>query len=665
MEQVQNDQQKSGNPSNGAPTSGGNQIQWVNVPSNFQATDIWKEPGWSASREETYDTVILVLGGTNVPDKDVEARLSQLLDRGLVRALANKRALIIDRTANGEVVKVLSSSLQGRVVTANTSLLRIISSYENVTPTSSGEDQLLDTARFMKVEGKSQDNGINRIYEVIQELSRDVPMLTILIHGNPTAKREVVKCVRLASPILIIKGSGDLADTIEQAWQNKQKYIENLSKWDAEGSNRPQPTPPFIAERQLAEVLAEGDLHFFAITDEPEKLGRAIDVRFNSATILAQAQDQRLIYKGNAARQKDVFQRQQFCILLLGVIITALAAFQAFYQQMRWDVPLLWIGGFKMGLADLLIYVLITLPVGLTLLIAGANRSKHGDRWVTMRAISETFKQEMFRYRTRTGSYSDIQVFRNKMTRDDVLASRLQAVTTQWLENNLDYALFPASNQSSVKSKPKPIVSKVSKVPGSKSTSKGSAPKESTAMTSVYLAPEGYITGRLDEQFNFYTKNARKLGRKLTILRWLILIVGALATLLAALHFALVITVTTAIVGAMTTYLEYNQLTNTLKQYNQAALSLMNIKNWWVALGEAQVEQKNIDKLVDLVETTLQTESSGWVQQLQAALAKLHTQQTKNDEDTHTDQAGEKELSSQPKSESTQASSWHFWKAKG
>jgi hypothetical protein len=143
-------------------------------------------------------------------------------------------------------------------------------------------------------------------------------------------------------------------------------------------------------------------------------------------------------------------------------------------------------------------------------------------------------------------------------------------------------------------------------------------------------------------------KNGQQLGRKLTRLRWWILIVGALATLLAALHLALVITVTTAIVGAMTTYLEYNQIANTLKQYNQAALSLINTKNWWVALGEAQAEQKNIDKLVDLVETTLQTESSGWVQQLQSALAKLHTQQAKQDENPPTNQEGKKGPNNQP-----------------
>jgi len=636
VSQVQKDQQQSNGPSNNVSSTDGTRTKCVDVRSDFHASDIWQKLGWSVSGEEILDVVILVLGRTNIAGDHLEARLSQLFDRGLARAIVNKRALIIDRTADGGVVTVLSSALRDRVVTKTTFLLRIVNSHENSTSVQVDEDQLLDTARLVTVEGKSQDEEINTTYELIQELSKGIPMLTILVNGNLTSERELVKCVRCASPILIIKGSGDLADKIHQAWQDKQKYIEDLSRRVADGSISPQPVLPFVDNRLLAEVLAEGTLRFFVITDEPEKLERSIDFGLRSETILAQALAQRQIYTEDAGQQKTLFERQQMWILLLGVFITALAAFLAFYQQMRWNVQLLSIGSFKLGFEDLLFYALIALPVGLTLLIAGANHSKHGEKWVTMRAISEAFKQEMFRYRTHTGNYNDIQVFLGKTTREDMLANRLQVITTQWLENNLDYALFPASNQPSTRSRLGRIFSL--KPFRSKSKSKGTAPKKSTGTLSVYLTPSGYIAERLDNQLNFYTKKSQELGRKLTKLRWWILIVGALAALLAALHLALVITVTTAVVGALTTYLEYNQVENTLKQYNQAALSLINIKNWWIALGADQADQKNIDKLVDLVETTLQTESSGWVQQLQSALAKLHTQQAKQDENSPTNQ---------------------------
>jgi SLOG in TRPM, prokaryote/SMODS and SLOG-associating 2TM effector domain 1/Protein of unknown function (DUF4231) len=613
--------QKSKDLSNDEFSASGSLTKRVDVSLDFHTTDIWQTLGWSVSGEETLEVVILILGRTNISGDSLEARLSQLFDRGLAPALAKKRALIIDRTADGGVVKVLSSALRDRVVSRTTFLLRIVSSHENPASAQVDEDQLFNTTRFVTVKGKNLDDEINKTYEVIQELSKGIPMLTILVNGSPTAECEVVKCVRRASQIFIIEGSGDLADTIQQAWQNKQKHIADLSRWDAEGPNGPQPTPPFVADMLLADILAEGDLRFFAITDEPERLERTIDVRLNYETILAQAQAQRQMYSEDANRQKTLFERQQLWILFLGVFITVLAAFQAFSQQMRWDVPLMSLGSIKLGLEDLLTYVLIALPVGLTLLIAGANHSKHAEKWVTMRAISETFKQEMFRYRTRTGSYSDIQIFRGKTARENMLANRLQAITTQWLENNLDYALFPAPNQSFA--------------------------KQSTGALSLYLPPSGYITERLDNQLNFYTKNSQELGRKLTRIRWWILIVGALAALLAALHLVLVIIVTIAVAGALTTYLEYNQVANTLKQYNQAALSLINIKNWWVALGTDQADQKNIDKLVDLVEITLQTESSGWVQQLQSALARLHTQQAKQDENSLTNQERKKEPNDQ------------------
>lgn len=640
MSQAQKDQQKSNDSSNSASSINGTQTKYVDVRSDFHAADIWQKLGWSVSEEETLDVVILVLGRTNIPGDYLEARLSQLFDRGLARALANKRALIIDRTAEGGVVTVLSLALRDRAIATTTFLLRIVSRHENSPSVQVAEDQLLDTARLVTVEGKSQDDEINKTYELIQELSKGIPMLTILVNGNPTAEREVMKCVRWASPILIIEGSGDLADTIHQAWREKQKYIEDLSKWDAEGSKGPKPVLPFVANRLLADVLADGALRFFVITDEPEKLERTIDFGLRPETILAQALSQRQVYTEDAGQQKTMFERQQLWILLLGVFITALAAFQAFYQQMRWNVQLLSIGSFKLGFEDLLFYSLIALPVGLTLLIAGANHSKHGEKWVTMRATSEAFKQEIFRYRTRTGNYSDVQVFRGKTTREDLLANRLQAITTQWLENNLDYALFPAPNQPSTRSRPGRILNL--KAFRSKSTSKGPSPKKPATTPSIYLTPSGYIAERLDNQLNFYTKKGQVLGRKLTKFRWWILIVGALAALLAALHLALVITVTTAVAGALTTYLEYNQIENTLKQYNQAALSLINIKNWWMALGADQADQKNIDELVDLVETTLQTESSGWVQQLQIALAKLHAQQAKQDKSFSADQEGKK-----------------------
>ena len=105
---------------------------------------------------------------------------------------------------------------------------------------------------------------------------------------------------------------------------------------------------------------------------------------------------------------------------------------------------------------------------------------------------------------------------------------------------------------------------------------------------------------------------------------------------------------TTALATALVTYLEYNQVANTLKQYNHAILTLTNIQNWWVALEDAQADQANIDKLVNYVETTLQTEQVGWVQQMQTALTELRAQQAKQGEDSSAAEPINKGLEGKP-----------------
>jgi SMODS and SLOG-associating 2TM effector domain 1/Protein of unknown function (DUF4231) len=255
----------------------------------------------------------------------------------------------------------------------------------------------------------------------------------------------------------------------------------------------------------------------------------------------------------------------------------------------------------------------------LALLIAGANRFNPGNKWITMRTAAEAFKREMFRYRTRTDIYSDWR------TREATLAMMTEAITRQWVEGSLDYTIFPGQTP--------PTRSQQSQTGSSTIKSGQATMKESL---SDYLPPNRYITDRLDDQVDYYKKSNLKLGRKLSRLQWLIFGLSGVATLLAAIHFDLVITVTTAGATALATYLAYNQVSNTLKQYNHAILSLTNIKNWWISLGDNQADPSNIDKLVEYVETTLQSEQVGWVQQMQSALTELRAQQAQHGADSST-----------------------------
>jgi hypothetical protein len=103
-----------------------------------------------------------------------------------------------------------------------------------------------------------------------------------------------------------------------------------------------------------------------------------------------------------------------------------------------------------------------------------------------------------------------------------------------------------------------------------------------------------------------------------------IYIVGGAGTFLAAIKLDIWVALTTAAVTALTTKLQGDQVEATLVQYNQARAGLKNIEAWWKALSPWEKGRRNnIDLLVDQTEKALESETAGWVQQMQSALDKL------------------------------------------
>jgi hypothetical protein len=139
-----------------------------------------------------------------------------------------------------------------------------------------------------------------------------------------------------------------------------------------------------------------------------------------------------------------------------------------------------------------------------------------------------------------------------------------------------------------------------------------------------FLSPDDYIRERLHDQVAYFVSKTQKLSRKLTRMQLCIYIVGGAGTLLAAIKFDIWVALATAVVTAFATKLQADQTENSLIQYNQSLASLRNIDCWWKALSRWEKSRRNnIDVLVDQTEKTLETETAGWVQQMQSALDKL------------------------------------------
>lgn len=546
--------------------------------------------------EETYKAVVLVLGGAADLDEALIPRLTQLFGRGIARAAAETKAVILDGGTRAGVMALMGKGVAGRgyqnalVGVAPASKV----SYPGGPEPASGLVPLEPNhTHFVLAEGADWGSETATLFSLVDALmvktvvtrrgprkpkttSEKVPGLAILAGGGTVSREEALRAVRLQLPLIVVHGSGGLADEIAAAWKQKATL----------------PDDPVMAE-----ILADGEIHLHPLSNSVQGIERLIIRELGVDKVLMQAWETFADYDLNAIHQQRRFSRLQLAILILGVLATGLAVLQQVYapkdghqvQQVSWTQgPRHW---------WLIHYVLIALPILLTVLITAANRFKQGSKWLLLRAGAESIKREIYRYRARAKDYRE--------NPEQLLSKRVEDITQRTMRTEVNVSgLLPYDR------------------------SKGFPPWMDAAKGGddgfSILTPDRYVELRLGDQMRYYRKKSLQYDRQLRILSWLTFIIGGVGTYLAAVNQQAWIAVTTAVVAALGTYLAYRQTENTLTKYNQAATDLANVKAWWSALSaEEQSQQVNIDSLVEHTEQVLQSELDGWIQQMQNSLAEL------------------------------------------
>ncbi len=428
-----------------------------------------------------------------------------------------------------------------------------------------------------------------------------IPGIVILTGGKDISRKEVLCAVRGKYQIIVIKGSGGLADTIASAW-------ENLA------TQKP-------ADPEIFQILEEGNLQFHSMSDPTKGITRLIIRSLGKDKVLTQAWQTFARFDDNAGRMQKAANCFQIWIILVGFLATLLAVIR---QLLTPHVTAAVAaaanvavapkpaptpaagpasGSFPTFLAtgyiyyDILSILLILLPIVITLLLSAQSRFKPANKWLLLRAAAEMLKQEIYRYRTR------IRLFGSTAQAD--LAKRLTEITNNVMSTEV--------NTMSVSDYP----DNLPLPPGMEAAKDGD---DGFSM----LTPEEYIRIRVGDQLSYFRKKIPKLNSQYAKLTWMILGISGGATLLSAFNLSVWLTVTTAAVTALGTYLAYRQTDATRTKYNQTKINLEGIKVWWNALShEQQSAQENIDMLVNHTEQTLQAELDGWVQQMRNAIDRL------------------------------------------
>lgn len=530
-------------------------------------------------------SVLLLVGDTATLQGDDEAHLVQLFSRGVARALADMNALIIDGGRQTALSDLMGQAVADR---GRKSALLGVAAADRVSypgqPDAGANREPLDSnhSHFILTDGGETDT----LFKVAGALANPRSVVTLLVGGDNQARRQILESVRLGWPVIVLRGSGGLADEIAAL-------------------NRKQPA--FIPAADLAEIIIDGKLYVAQLRGPISAFQRLLEQVLSlqdaddELSTLELVWQRFAMYDKNANLQQRDFNRVQVAILALGVIATFLALLET---TLKINADVLTNPTFR-AIDQVLFFVLLLIPITITALIAAANRFSAGNKWILLRAGAESLKKEIYRYRTRVEIYSDRET--RSVSREMKLHRKEEMLSRKLMQTEV--------NVAALKPYTGPIPPANVAVPGDDGLS--------------FLTPERYITYRVDDQLNYYQRKAVKLEQRLKRLQWLIYLFGGIGTLLVAMRLELWIALTTGLVAALATYMEYKKIEETLMRYNQTATELSSIRSWWVALSsEEQADPANLDKLVGQTETTIHSEHAQWVQEMQDAMAELRAEQT-------------------------------------
>jgi len=368
------------------------------------------------------------------------------------------------------------------------------------------------------------------------------------------------------------------------------------------------------------------------------------------------------IYDRSATNAQKRFIFLRLLILRLSVIVTLLAVLQSEFKNYHdgFDLTLAlrqyfpYFPNVRQFMSDFLGILVILAPISVSILLAGTVKFGRGVNWILLRASAEVIKQEIYRYRTQVGNYSDpklrdlnfaqeIQAINERLMKTQVNQSGLvwnePKVNKRqfWLKERIDKFWSKVFLKQLRKKQNKQfIVNKdflaycLTFLMLQKKQENQSAVSDAKTDPYSSLTAQQYINERLIDQLKWYRRKTLDLDKKWQLWQWWIYLLGGVGTFLAAMKLDVWIAVTNAIAASILSFLEFRRLDSTLIGYNQTATNLENILWWWYALtDEARTEPKNIEKLVESSERVIRSETTGWVQEMKDAMADLY----KMDED--------------------------------
>jgi hypothetical protein len=162
-------------------------------------------------------TLITLVGGAGGLSPDDLARLLPLFEGALVPAAQTMEAVVLDGGTDVGVMR-----LMGQARTAREGTFPLIGVAVDRTVILPGEDAPRPDAaplepnhtHFVLVPGEDWGDESLWLNQISEEVGKSVPTVTILINGGEIARRDVAFTLAAGQPVLVLAGSGRLADEL-------------------------------------------------------------------------------------------------------------------------------------------------------------------------------------------------------------------------------------------------------------------------------------------------------------------------------------------------------------------------------------------------------------------------------------------------------------------
>eukprot|EP00741_Cyanophora_paradoxa_P018360 tig00000204_g17727.t1 len=449
-----------------------------------------------------------------------------------------------------------------------------------------------------------------------------VPAAVVLIGGTRFRIEELLYWVRAGLPILVIQGTGGLADrlgTKYKEWLSDSAAVEN--------------EPP------VAELFEDGNLSFVSLeTDSVDEAATHLN-RFLSdgdgreedgrSQVVQDAWSRFAIYRESAEKQQDVARILGFLVQLLSFVATLTVVITSFLQSYKCAedsiIVSYCISGMVTRAQKFLEYISVAWPIALSALLSVYSLLGPSTKFYYLAMSSERIKSELFKYRA--GVSSD---YREKIA-PEKLAERMRDISGRIMHGELSSTSLASMSKRVILVGPggakfvrHPEAGKVDAAAAAQqdpSAKEVASRDQLRTMEFIHpsddgfsrLDPKQYLEFRVRPKLRRYKAEAEWSHAWLRFLQISAIFSGAAGAILGLLGYQLWIAVTTSLAAVFAAWQDLENLEKRLMQMNMCHTELNNIQASWNALRpDEKLKRTNIERLVLSAENVILGEA-GWM----------------------------------------------------